>query len=126
MEYQGLPIETLLLLKRLCSKKIIGIIFRPIYRFYNLFLGVDIPWRLKIGSNLKISHPLGIVINADAVIGDNCIIRQNTTIGEKNGEAPIILNNVNIGANSLILGGGNYRRQCGDWWRICNSEECGK
>lgn len=105
MRYQGVPVELLLLLKSLSSKKYVGLFFRPFYRIYNLFLGIDIPWSVKIGRNLKISHPVGIVINANAIIGDDCVIRQNTTIGSKNGFAPIIHNKVDIGCNSVILGG---------------------
>lgn len=103
---QGLHIELLLLLWKLCRHQYIGFLFRPIYRIYNIILGVDIPWQTKVGHNLKISHPLGIVINKNTQIGNNCIIRQNTTIGNKgyNNYAPMIGNNVEIGSNSVIIG----------------------
>jgi serine O-acetyltransferase len=42
------------------------------------------------------------------VIGDNCIIRQGVTIGirymDRLTEAPVIGNNVNIGAGAKLLG----------------------
>ena len=62
----------------------------------------------KIGPGLKITHPIGIVIWAGTVIGSNLTLRQNTTIGTTRPEnKPIIIgNNVNIGANSCIIGDG--------------------
>lgn len=58
---------------------------------------------------LRLPHQgLGVVIGPAVVIGDNVTIFQNVTLGAKvNGEeysAPIIGNNVVIGAGSCILG----------------------
>ena len=73
---------------------------------YGLFLGVDIPADTKIGEGFRISHPSGIVINSNAVLGNNVTIRCNTVIGGDycGNNAPIIRNNVNIGANVCIIG----------------------
>lgn len=51
-------------------------------------------------------HPFGIVIRKNTVIGENCIIHQNVTIGQRKTEpeAAIIGNDVDIGANAIILG----------------------
>jgi len=48
----------------------------------------------------------GIVVHARAVIGRNCVIGQNTTIGGKSGwyEVPVIGDNVHISAGARILG----------------------
>lgn len=48
----------------------------------------------------------GIVINKDALIGENCTIFQQVTIGAVQGKvgAPIIGDNVYIGAGAKILG----------------------
>ena len=104
---QGKHIELLLKIKKLANGgRLAKRIFGPLYRFYCILLGVDIPRRVKIGQNFKISHPIGIVINENTIFGDNCQIRQNTTIGNKGYDnlAPIIGNNVNIGANVCIIG----------------------
>lgn len=61
----------------------------------------------KIGKNLLLPHPIGIVIGEQAVIGDNVTIYQNTTIGRKKREKigyPKIGNNVTIYSNSVIIG----------------------
>lgn len=47
---------------------------------------------------------LGIVISSESLIGDNCSIYQNTTIGAGHGGYPIIGNNVTVYANSVIAG----------------------
>ena len=106
MSRQGLHIELLLKLWRICKNRYLGKFFRPLYRIYQFVLGVEIPWTVEVGTNLKISHPIGIIINERAKIGNNCIIRQNTTIGNKgyDNSAPVIGNNVEIGANCVIIG----------------------
>lgn len=92
-----------------------NILFRcvalPFLVFYKLFfdymMGVYIPYETEIGPGLVVYHGIGLVINPRAVIGQNCTLRQGVTIGSKdeaNSAAPRIGNNVNIGANVLVLG----------------------
>ncbi len=60
----------------------------------------------SIPRSTKFIHPFGIVIRGGTVIGENCTIRQNVTIGQKrqeNGHATIG-KNVEIGAGAIILG----------------------
>lgn len=64
----------------------------------------------NIGENFKstpnLPHGLnGIVISHNAKIGSNCTIFHQVTIGEGNGGAPTIGNNVLIGAGAKIIGG---------------------
>lgn len=58
----------------------------------------------KIGKGLLGIHPIGTTINAKE-IGENFSIRNNTVIGKGNGGVPIIGNNVDVGTNSVIIGG---------------------
>lgn len=76
------------------------------YRLYCVFIGVDIPYQTIIGEGFKISHPNGIVINENTVIGKNVWIRCNTCIGNnlKTNDAPVIGDHVEIGANVTIIG----------------------
>ena len=58
----------------------------------------------KFGRNLRIWHG-NIVINGDAVIGDNCEFHGNNCIGNKgSGKAPILGDNVDIGYGAVIIG----------------------
>lgn len=87
--------------------KIIGLPVRISYRiFIQYILGIDIPDTTRIGKNFNVYHGQGLVINNTSVIGDNVTVRHNTTIGNArpNGGCPIIGNNVEIGANSVLIG----------------------
>jgi len=86
------------------------VIFFPYLIFYRFFvewvLGIELPWRTKVGPGLVIWHGQSTILNRDVVIGENCTIRHSTTIGEAkyNGGSPVIGNNVDIGANVCIVG----------------------
>lgn len=52
-------------------------------------------------------HPIGIVIGKNVVLGRDCTIYQNVTIGvgnNKNEQYPVIGDNVIIYANAIIIG----------------------
>ncbi len=71
--------------------------------------GIEIHPAAKIGEGLFIDHGHGVVIGETAVIGDNCTIYHQVTLGgtghEKNAKRhPTIGNNVLIGAGAKILG----------------------
>ncbi|MBR2453279.1 MAG: hypothetical protein IKB32_04480 [Clostridia bacterium] len=54
----------------------------------------------------KLPHGLyGIIISHNAVIGKNCTIFHQVTIGEGNNGAPVIGDNCVIGAGAKITGG---------------------
>lgn len=52
-------------------------------------------------------HPYGIVIHAQAVLGESVVIMQQVTIGARNidDKAPVIEDDVFIGAGAKVLGG---------------------
>lgn len=68
----------------------------------------DVELGAIIGPGLHIPHHTGVVISKRARIGSNCVIRQNTTIGAVQGmkENAVITigDNVDIGANSCLIG----------------------
>jgi serine O-acetyltransferase len=76
------------------------------HRFWSAVSGADIPLNSKISGGLLLPHPNGVVIHPDAVIGPNCLIFQQVTIGtgSKPG-TPVIEGHVDIGAGAKILGG---------------------
>lgn len=91
--------------------KIIG---RPYRIFYTIFvewiLGVELQWRTKAGKGLMLHHGQALVVHGDTVLGDNCSLRQSTTIGRKElsdgsfSTSPVIGDNVDIGSNVCIIG----------------------
>jgi serine O-acetyltransferase len=75
------------------------------HRFWSIVTGADIPINSKIGGGLLIPHPNGIVVHPDAVIGPNCLIFQQVTIGVRIGTSPpVIGGHVDIGAGAKIIG----------------------
>ena len=72
------------------------------------FTGIEIHPGAKIGKNLFIDHGMGIVIGETSVIGDNCTIYHDVTLGgtgkDKVIRHPRIGNNVMIGAGAKVLG----------------------
>ena len=90
------------------------VIWIPYLIFYRLlvewFLGIEIPFRLKLGTKTTLAHGQALVINKDSIIGSNCVLRHSTTIGNKINadgtfsKCPVIGNNVDIGAQVCILG----------------------
>lgn len=89
---------------------------RPLYLFcmiilkrYQYKFGISIYPSVEIGSGLYIGHFGGIVVNDGCVIGKNCNISHDVTIGESyRGEKqgiPKIGNNVFIGPGAKIFGG---------------------
>lgn len=72
--------------------------------FWTVITGADIPIACKIGGGLLIPHPNGIVIHPDVIIGHNCLIFQQVTIGFSGNGVPEIGGHVDIGAGAKILG----------------------
>lgn len=73
--------------------------------FWSAITGADIPINCNIGGGLLMPHPNGIVIHPGAIIGNNCLIFQQVTIGTTSGSTePIIEAHVDIGAGAKILG----------------------
>ncbi|WP_017317903.1 serine acetyltransferase [Mastigocladopsis repens] len=85
--------------------------YRVVYQILvDWILGVELPVDTQVGANLKLHHARTLVINHETVIGNNCILRHSTTIGNKKrldgsiSGSPKIGNNVDIGANVVIIG----------------------
>jgi serine O-acetyltransferase len=78
------------------------------HRFWSIITGADIPINSNIGGGLLIPHPNGIVIHPNAIVGPNCLIFQQVTIGVKDKSSPpIIGGHVDIGAGAKIIGAVN-------------------
>ena len=89
----------------------LGDIFRLFYikradAFNNASMGTHRNYGARFSSPPMLPHGLnGIIVSHNAVIGDNCTIFHQVTIGEGRGGAPSIGNNVLIGAGAKIIGG---------------------
>ncbi|WFS25215.1 serine O-acetyltransferase [Rhizobium rhododendri] len=76
------------------------------FRLVETVTGVSIPKECVIGAGLRIWHFGGIFIHPNSIIGANCTLRQGVTIGNRtnDGGAPVIGDDVEIGAYAQILG----------------------
>lgn len=82
--------------------------YRVIYLILAKFFHIEISLDTRIDGGLYLSHAYGITINPKAVLGKNCNIHKNVTIGQENrGKrkgVPTIGNRVWIGIGSTVVG----------------------
>ena len=77
------------------------------YRVWSVAAGAEIDLNAQIGGGLLMPHPNGIVIHPDVVIGPNCLIFQQVTLGTggRIPGCPTLGGHVDVGAGAKILGG---------------------
>lgn len=88
-------------------RKVFSLLYKVLYKFVQILTGIELPCEVIVGRNFVIDHFGGIVVSGYAQFGDDCRIRNGVVIGLKNiaePVAPIIGNNVDIGAGAKILG----------------------
>lgn len=87
--------------------KFFGFPIRLVYKIlFQWILGIDIDDSTKIGFGFNVYHGQSLIINRQTIIGKNVTIRHNTAIGnaKEGGKCPVIGDNVNIGANTVVIG----------------------
>jgi len=89
----------------------LGFLYLLFYRILvEWFFSIEIPWNTRIGKNLRLFHGQALVMTNQVVIGENCTLRQSTTIGNRQladgkfSSSPVIGNHVDIGSNVCIIG----------------------
>ena len=85
-----------------------SILYRSLYRKIRNTYGIELPYTVQLGRRVIIEHQSAIVIHGNCSIGDDCIIRQGVTMGnrymERPFDAPKLGNRVNVGAGAKIFG----------------------
>lgn len=82
-------------------------LYRVAFVVVQMLTGIELPCEVRRGRRLKIEHHSGIVVNGDACLGDDVILRNGVTIGVRRTNlpgSPIIGNRVDVGAGAKILG----------------------
>lgn len=85
-----------------------SVLYRMLFRKVRNTYGIELPYTVKLGRRVVIEHQSAIVIHGHCEIGDDSIIRQGVTLGnrylEKPLEAPKLGRRVNVGAGAKIFG----------------------
>jgi serine O-acetyltransferase len=88
-------------------RKLFSLLYRMLFKSIQIITGIELPCEVLIGRNFVIDHFGGIIISGYAKFGDNCRIRNGVVVGLRRVEeksAPVIGNNVDIGAGAKLLG----------------------
>jgi len=85
---------------------LLNLVHLPVYMVLTLLTGIHLPRGCRIGPGLRIYHFGGIVLNSEVVIGSNCTLRHNVTVGNRRDEhdVPVIGDGVDVGVGAVILG----------------------
>ncbi|NEQ20086.1 MAG: serine acetyltransferase [Microcoleus sp. SIO2G3] len=85
-----------------------SILYRALFRKVRNTYGIELPYTVQLGRRVIIEHQSCIVIHGDSVIGDDSIIRQGVTLGnrylDRPFDAPKLGARVNVGAGAKIFG----------------------
>lgn len=73
--------------------------------------GFKIDPRTSLKGGVSLGHPYASILNAKS-IGKNFYVNQLVTIGEVNGERPIIGDNVSVFSGAIIIGGITVGNNC--------------
>ena len=84
-----------------------SLLYKVLFIGCEIICGVKLSYNVKVGRRVKIEHFGGMILGARE-IGNDVIIRQNTTFGIKTksnlNDKPTIKSNVDIGTGVVILG----------------------
>jgi serine O-acetyltransferase len=84
------------------------ILYTMLYRKVRNTYGIELPYTVKLGRRVIIEHQSAIVIHGYSEIGDDSILRQGVTLGnrylDQPKDAPKLGKRVNVGAGAKIFG----------------------
>lgn len=113
--FQALAVHRFGVWKHGLRSRILRAPLSALYTVLNLFVrnvyGIELERQTRIGRRVLFAHQHGITVHRNAVIGDDCIIRQGVSIGQDRHTphgppppAPRLGDRVQVGAGAMILG----------------------
>jgi serine O-acetyltransferase len=85
-----------------------SVLYKMMYRKVRNTYGIEIPYTVQLGRRVIVEHQSAIVVSGYSTIGDDSIIRQAVTLGnrylERPHDAPKLGKRVNVGAGAKIFG----------------------
>lgn len=90
------------------SKGFFRKIIKILFIFHCRKRNIEFPIDIKVGPGIYFGHTFGITVNPEVIIGKNCNIHKNVTIGQENRGnrrgTPIIGDNVYFGIGCTVVG----------------------
>ncbi len=85
----------------------LSVIYQILNKLIQILCGIKLDYTVKVGRRVKLEHFGGMILGARS-IGNDVILRQNTTLGTRSlddlNAKPVIEDFVNIGAGAVIVG----------------------
>ena len=85
----------------------LSLVYRIMFKMCEWVAGMMLPYTVRVGRRVRLDHFGGMILVAHT-IGDDVILRQNTTLGiartSENQSRPIIGAGADIGAGAVIVG----------------------
>ncbi len=84
-------------------------LYQVMYRYVRNHYGIEIPLTVILGRRLWLVHQSGVVFHWKTVVGDDCLIRHNATIGAGYGgektlhKGPRLGHHVEVGPGAVIF-----------------------
>ncbi|NJR69440.1 MAG: serine acetyltransferase [Synechococcales cyanobacterium CRU_2_2] len=86
----------------------VSLLYRMLYRKVRNGYGIELPYTVNLGRRVVIEHQGAIVVHGYCTIGDDCILRQGVTLGNRHLarplDAPVLGDRVNVGAGAKLFG----------------------
>lgn len=86
----------------------LSILYRMLFRKVRNHYGIELPFTVKLGRRVVVEHQGDIVVHGYCSIGDDSIIRQGVTLGnrymDRPLESPQLGRRVNVGAGAKLFG----------------------
>lgn len=87
-----------------------SMLYRMMYRHVRNVYSIELTYEVKLGRRVIFEHQGAVVIHGQSVIGDDCVIRQGVTLGNRGfsthgqDQAPQLGAGVDVGAGAKIIG----------------------
>jgi serine O-acetyltransferase len=86
----------------------LSVVYRRLHARMCRNYGIELEYCVAVGRRVRIEHQSGIVVNGFCRIGDDCVLRQSTTLGLRSVDdpdgVPILGNGVDVGAGAVLIG----------------------
>lgn len=108
LTYPGLQARWAHVINHWLWKKGLKGLARYLSQCARFWTGVEIHPGAQIGRRFFIDHAMGVIIGETTIIGDDCVLYQNVTLGGTGKETgkrhPTLGNNVMVGVGAAVLG----------------------